>query len=112
MSTREGEVKKMTRAMLEELGMISASKAIEATANNTGWFFMPVSNGMGVTGIPDFLGEYKGRFFAIETKVPGKSPTALQQAQLSALYITGALEVVVHDLVDLTALRVRLLKGI
>lgn len=110
--TPEGEIKKQTREMLEELGMICASKAVLATANNTGWFYMPVSNGMGVHGIPDFIGHYKGRFFAVETKVPGKDPTTLQEIQLQALYITGALDGVVHDLVDLTALRVRLLKGI
>ena len=39
---------------------------------------MPMQNGMGTLGIPDFIGHYKGFFFAIETKAPGQKPTGLQ----------------------------------
>lgn len=43
------------------------------------WFYMPVQNGMGVVGIPDFVCCYKGMFLVIETKRPNKTPTTLQQ---------------------------------
>lgn len=36
------------------------------------WYFMPMQNGMGVVGIPDFICCAQGWFFAIETKAPGK----------------------------------------
>lgn len=36
------------------------------------WFYMPVQNGMGVTGIPDFVCCWWGEFIAIETKAPSK----------------------------------------
>lgn len=39
------------------------------------WFYMPMQNGMGEQGIPDFIGCYEGRFFAIEAKAPGKLKT-------------------------------------
>lgn len=43
------------------------------------WFYMPVQNGMGKVGIPDFIGVYRGLFFAIETKAPNKNPTTPEQ---------------------------------
>jgi hypothetical protein len=36
------------------------------------WYFLPVSNGMGQVGIPDFICCMEGIFLAIETKAPGK----------------------------------------
>jgi hypothetical protein len=43
------------------------------------WFYMPVQNGMGKVGIPDFMGTYRGLFFAVETKAPNKKPTTEEQ---------------------------------
>lgn len=42
------------------------------------WYYKPVSNGMGVHGIPDYIICYKGLLAGIEAKAPGKKPTALQ----------------------------------
>ena len=53
------------------------------------WFFMPVPSGFGEAGIPDFIGCYKGRMFAIETKAAGKKPTRLQQMKLDAIAASG-----------------------
>ena len=64
--TDEGRVKKQVKDLLTKY------KA---------WYFMPVSNGFGVHGIPDFVGCYKERFFGIETKKAGGKPTALQLRQ-------------------------------
>lgn len=48
------------------------------------WFFMPAAHGYGVNGIPDIVGCYRGLFFAIEVKAPGrlKQVTPLQAMQI------------------------------
>jgi hypothetical protein len=56
-TTPEGRVKALVKKFLKAEGA---------------WFFMPVPNGFGVAGIPDFVGCYKGKFFGIETKAPGR----------------------------------------
>ena len=95
--TPEGKVKKLVKDYLLSIGLIPAGQAVLCTEANTGWFYMPVSNGMGVHGIPDFIGHYKGRFFAIEAKDKGKKPTARQKHQLGALTLTGAKTFVVDS---------------
>ena len=51
------------------------------------WFFMANTHGYGVNGVPDIVGCYKGVFFAIEVKAPGKlkGVTPLQQMQINAI---------------------------
>lgn len=103
--TPEGEVKKVIKSYLEMIGCIPASRAVAVSARHCGYYFMPVPNGRGVNGIPDFIGHYKGRFFAIEAKEERKDPTALQQHQLSAINISGGESFVVRGLDDLDELR-------
>lgn len=70
MSTPEGRVKDAIRKLLAKYdGM---------------YFYMPVPSGYGRTTI-DFLGCYRGRFFAIEAKAPGKKPTLKQSDALQAI---------------------------
>jgi len=72
MATPEGRVKKKIRDYLKERGA---------------YHYMPVQNGMGVVGIPDIVGCYKGQFFAIEVKAPGKKSTVTpnQQNQINLI---------------------------
>jgi hypothetical protein len=51
------------------------------------WWFMPAAHGYGVNGVPDFVGCYRGVFFAIEAKAPGKmrTLTPLQQAAIRGI---------------------------
>lgn len=42
------------------------------------YYFMPVQSGFGAASL-DFLGCHQGRFFAVETKAPGKHLTARQE---------------------------------
>jgi hypothetical protein len=56
-STPEGRVKSAVKAELIRRGI---------------WFYMPVQNGMGQVGIPDFVCCWNGRFLGVETKAPGK----------------------------------------
>ena len=87
MKTPEGKIKDQVKAFLKERGA---------------WFFMPVPTGYGTPTL-DFIGCYKGRFFAIETKAPGKTPTARQQATLNAMNAAGAFAVAVDSVGKLAA---------
>jgi len=50
------------------------------------WYFMPVSNGMGRHGIPDFICCNNGRFFAVECKAGAGKVTALQERELARIH--------------------------
>jgi hypothetical protein len=49
--------------------------------------FFPVPGGYGRSGIPDIVGCWRGRFFAIECKAPGKlsNTTALQNREMEMI---------------------------
>lgn len=68
----EGDVKKAVKKILSSVG-------------EDLWYFMPPANGYGRSGIPDFLGCYKGKTFAIETKFGNNSPTNNQLREMKAL---------------------------
>jgi hypothetical protein len=67
------------------------------------WFYMPVQNGMGNVGIPDFMCCWDGRMLGIETKAPGKrnNTTENQKRILNAISEHGGLAVVVDDVSQL-----------
>lgn len=67
------------------------------------WFFMPMQNGFGVVGIPDFICCWRGQFLAIETKAPGKrgSTTANQDRRLEEIREHGGWSLVVDDATQL-----------
>jgi len=72
----EAKVKAVIKAFLKTL--------------QTCWWFMPAAHGYGINGVPDFVGCYRGVFFAIEAKAPGKLRT-LTPLQTAAIYgINGA----------------------
>jgi hypothetical protein len=103
--TPEGRVKLAVRTYLDMIGCIPASKAPNAATSHCGYYFMPVSNGMGVHGIGDIQGHYKGFYFTIETKVEKKDPTPLQQHQINAVNLSGGKAFVVRGAEDLGELR-------
>ena len=96
MSTPEGKVKNDVKRLLQA---------------NRVWHFCPVSNGLGVHGIPDFvcciptivtpemLGLTLGLFAGIETKAPGKirNTSALQDKQIAGIRAAGGVAVVVDS---------------
>jgi hypothetical protein len=57
---------------------------------------------MGQTGDPDLYGVWRGVPFEIELKIPGESPTLLQQHRLDQWRRAGALTFAVHSLDELT----------
>jgi hypothetical protein len=95
--TPEGKVKTAVKKYLREQGV---------------WFWMPVSNGMGQVGIPDFICCFNGMFIAIETKAPGKlsGVTANQQRVIDEIKSHGGLALVV-DNVDSLIPTIEFLKG-
>lgn len=99
--TPEGVVKDAVKTYLNMIGCISASKAPLVSPAHHGYYFMPGGTGFGTAGIPDFVGHYKGRFFAIETKVEGKNPTSLQQHQIKAINTTKGDAFIIRGVYDL-----------
>jgi hypothetical protein len=81
--TPEGKVKAKIKAILKSRGV---------------WFFCPIPMGLGVHGIPDFIGcAPGGRFVAIEAKAHPNKPTALQARVLDILHKIGAIALWVDE---------------
>ena len=60
------------------------------------WFFCPAMGAFGFSGVPDFVGVYKGKFFAIEAKADGKNPTKLQEMCMSMIIAAGGHSMVIR----------------
>lgn len=70
------------------------------------YFYMPMSNGMGRVGVPDFVCCWKGLFIAIETKAPGKikNTTPNQDREIAAIRQAGGSAIVIDDVQQLKEL--------
>jgi hypothetical protein len=64
------------------------------------FFWMPVPTGYGMRGIPDFIGCYKGRFFAIETKAPRGKETPWQRFTREKIIAAGGMAIVAWEIED------------
>lgn len=97
-TTPEGRLKRRVKEYIKSAG---------APLYDT-WYYMPVQNGMGVVGIPDFIGCYRGRFFAIETKAPAQKPrtdeglwqkaTPNQQNRITEIRQAGGAAIITDDM--------------
>jgi len=87
-TTPEGKTKKLIYALLAKYDIQSSTKA-GTFANAAGWWYPAVQGMMSVRGVPDVVGHYKGKFFAIEAKAPGKKLTGLQALQVDAIRCSG-----------------------
>ncbi len=76
MATPEGKIKDKVKKILK-------------TYENL-YYEMPVPSGYGKSGL-DFTGCFHGRFFAIETKAPGKTLTALQRQAMHSIVRAGGI---------------------
>ena len=94
-ATPEKKVKDKARKILTESGA---------------FHFMPATHGYGTSGVPDIVGCYKGRMFAIECKAGDNKPTALQLKNLSAIAAAGGYTEVINEtnLEDVGALLARI----
>lgn len=103
--TPEGCVKDAIHEWFHHHGFIRAgTKPKNWPSHPKGWYYMPVQNGMGVAGIPDFVGCYNSKFFSIEAKAPGKNPTSNQEDRHEEISIAGGIIVVVRSAEDLIKL--------
>lgn len=106
-STPEGRVKAMIKADLDKRGFRRAGS--DNPMLIPAWYFMPVSNGMGVHGIPDFLGCYYGTAFGIEAKKDEKTdPTPNQLDRMQEINDAGGVAGVVFDRTSLLSFLNRL----
>jgi hypothetical protein len=76
--------------MRNEADVKKQVKKVLAKCGEELWYFMPPANGYGRSGIPDFLGTYKGMTFAIETKFGNNKPTNNQEREMNNLSYCGA----------------------
>ena len=81
-ATPESKVKRVVTRQLQELGA---------------YYFYPVTGGYGASGVPDIVGCYKGKFFAIECKAGKNKPTPLQQKNIDAITAQGGAVWVVNE---------------
>lgn len=58
------------------------------------YYHMPVQNGMGAPSL-DFICCHCGQYIAIETKAPGKKPTARQEITMNEIAFAGGFVFVV-----------------
>ena len=89
MSTPEGKVKDEVKKLLTKYKIYPAKDAGNFPKDAEGWYWMPVKNSMGISGIPDVVGHYLGYFFSVETKAPKKKPTGFQALQIAAIAASG-----------------------
>ena len=78
-TTPEGKVKRKVKAVLKK---------------HDAYQFWPVQTGYGVSTV-DCLACVHGKFIAIETKAPGKSPTYRQQTTLDTVEIAKGIAMVI-----------------
>lgn len=95
--TAEGEVKKAIKKLLAEHNIVQATTVLKPDQVVKGWYYMPVSNGMGKHGIPDFIICYMGWFVSVEAKAPKGAPTPLQELNHTIIQASGAKALITSD---------------
>lgn len=97
--TPEGKVKDAIKKYLTKKGVWFAGKAPPPLV--TGWMYMPLAGPLGVSGIPDFVGIYRGRPFFIEAKAPGGRPTDIQTIRHDEIRKAGGVVIVASSVEEL-----------
>ena len=80
--TPEGKVKKKVTDQLKALGA---------------YYFFPLTGGYGKSGVPDIVGCYAGKFFAIECKAGKNKPSPLQAMNILQINVRGGVAWVVNE---------------
>ena len=80
--TPEKKVKTKVVAILKEVGA---------------YYFYPVTGGYCVSGVPDIVGCYNGKFFAVECKAGKGKTTALQDKNIAQIKACGGQAIVINE---------------
>jgi Holliday junction resolvase len=80
--TPEKKVKNLVVKQLKEIGA---------------YYFFPATGGYGRSGVPDVVGCWNGRFFAIECKAGKNTTTALQEFEIKKIREVGGVAWVVNE---------------
>ena len=73
------------------------TKVVEILKGFGAYYFYPVTGGYGASGVPDIVGCYKKRFFAIECKAGKGKTTALQEKNIAQIIAQGGAAIVVNE---------------
>jgi Holliday junction resolvase len=89
------------------------TKVVDILKGFGAYYFYPVTGGYGASGVPDIVGCYKKRFFAIECKAGKGKTTALQEKNIAQILAQGGLAIVVNEdnIEDVRMLMGHLLRG-
>lgn len=94
-------VRKRKRQAVSKTPEGKVKDAVKEILNHTPncWYYLPVQNGMGQAGIPDFICCIRGKFLAIETKSKNTSRklTALQAKQIALINTASGTAVVINE---------------
>lgn len=82
MATPEAKVKAKVKKVLDD---------------RNAYYVMPVTNGYGNSGAPDFLVCYRGKFIGIECKAGRGKVTELQQDNLNRIADNGGSALVINE---------------
>ena len=101
--TPEGRVKSDIKKVLHHFGIYPAGSKVwkQGGVRKNGWYYMPVQNGMGTTGIHDFVCCIWGRFVSIEAKAPGKTMTPNQTDRMNEIQAVEGVTILIDDAVYL-----------
>ncbi len=80
--TPEGKVKKKVAELLKQYGA---------------YYFFPAMGAFGRAGIPDIVGCYRGRFFAVECKAGKGKTTAIQEAEIKKIQSAKGYAFVINE---------------
>lgn len=61
-------------------------------------------NDLTPAGTPDIVGCYKGRFIAVESKMPGNKPSTIQEYRMERMRIAGAKVIVAYNTAAVSAM--------
>jgi len=90
-STQDLPERTITRKKMKNEGDVKkAVKKIFARFGDQLWYYMPAANGYGRAGIPDFIGCYRGHFFAVETKFGSNDLSTNQVREVQNLKVADA----------------------
>ena len=89
----KGKMKKVFRS---EADVKAAVKQALASYPAT-WYFMPYMSGYGRSGVPDFVGCFQDRFFAVETKFAKNKPTPAQKMELKKIHESLGVAMIINE---------------